>query len=319
MNKINNSHIKRSSSKKSSDNNKSYCFNKNNTFIDYLITFFKGLFMGAADIVPGVSGGTIALIVGIYERFINAISSVFDILNKQFFRNLFNFKIRKLIRQIKKIDFGLLVPLGLGILTSILSMAHLMDYLLNNYKVITYCFFGGLILSSIGLIGKKVKLLRFKNVLSLILGFIVGFFIVSLNTLSANNALPIIFVSGAIAICAMILPGISGAFLLVILNQYEYILHSVKSLNFFVIIVFMLGAFFGLMLFSRFIKYMLKKYHSISLSFLTGLMAGSLKMQYDYIMSDSSISYLKISFFILLGIVIVLIIHYLGNKVERKK
>jgi len=244
------------------------------TFKEYLLVFLRGIFMGVADIIPGVSGGTIALITGIYERLVHAISDINSLLVKEFFSRNF----RKAFKNIKKIDFALFIPLILGIMVAFLTLSHLMVYLLVEWTAATYAFFFGLILASAFFVYKHAGKHRKRNLLYMLLGFIFAFWFVGLNALEATHTSLIILVSGAIAICAMILPGISGSFILLLLGQYEFMITAIKNLAFDKIGLFAAGALVGILVFAKFLDYLLRKHKGATMSFLTGLMIGSLRL-----------------------------------------
>lgn len=225
--------------------------------------------MGAADVVPGVSGGTIAFITGIYEKLISSINEVnfglIKVFKQEGFKAVWN-----------KINGTFLTFLFLGIATSIKSLANLIKYLLDNEPVLVWSFFFGLILASIYFVGKQVGRFNFKTTSALILGAIIAFAITSLNPVSEINSLWYVFMSGAIAICAMILPGISGSFILLIMGSYYTVLSSLKDFNIQLILTFMLGAISGLLSFSKLLNYLFKNFEKITLAFLTGFLVGSL-------------------------------------------
>ncbi len=231
--------------------------------------FFTGLLMGGADLIPGVSGGTIAFILGIYQHLLEAIKSF----NAKFFKNIFSFKIKEAFTDI---PLRFLIALGLGIGTAIFSMAKLMSYLLENERVYLFSFFFGLVVASIVTISLKVKW-TLSSFISLIIGAVVAFYVVGLIPLSMPHDPITLFLSGMVAIMAMILPGISGSFILLILGQYDYILNAVSNKDIITILPVALGAVVGLMLFSRFLSWLLKNYHSIAIASLIGFMIGSLR------------------------------------------
>ena len=231
--------------------------------------------MGMADIIPGVSGGTIAFITGIYEELINAISS----LDHHFIKNILSFKFKAAF---KEIPLNFLIPLFFGIISAILLTSRIVHFLLDNYSIYTWAFFFGLIVSSVIFLGKKIDgFFGPKNLLGLGIGAGLGYVIVSLVPVNTPNDYLYTFFAGMIAICAMILPGISGAFLLLILGKYAFVTGALKnpliSNNFFTIMVFCMGCFLGLISFSKFIKWALEKHHSVMMAILTGFMIGSLK------------------------------------------
>ena len=269
----------------------------NNKLKNFLAIFLRGLFMGTADIMPGVSGGTVALITGIYERLIHSISKI----NFEFVKPLLkgNFQESKTILK-KEVDFELFIPLLLGIGIAILSMSQLMQFLLTNYITYTYAFFSGLILASAYIVYTEIDGFSVKNFIFGIIGFVFAFIFVGLNPIQANHSLLIIFFSGFVAICAMILPGISGAFVLLLLGQYEYMINALNKFSINEIITFVAGAGLGILSFSRILDYLLKNHESITMSFLVGLMLGTLRMPYQKIsIADNS----AIIFSVLLGII----------------
>lgn len=235
----------------------------------------KGMAMGIADVVPGVSGGTIAFITGIYDQLVESISLV----NKEFFQLLLKFKIKQALGHI---NFSFLFPLLSGIFLSIILGAKVMHYLLDAYPTQTWSLFFGLIAASIYFIGKQIDEIYLpKNFGSIIAGTAVGYILVSLIPVTtAHNSLTIFF-SGAVAICAMILPGISGSFILLILGKYAYITGAVKQPfaqgNLTTIIIFALGCLVGLLSFSKLLNWLLKHFHNIMMCFMTGFMLGSMK------------------------------------------
>jgi putative membrane protein len=243
-------------------------------FKSRFILFLKGLAMGSADIVPGVSGGTIAFITGIYEKLINSIKSV-DI---DFVKDLFGLKFKIAF---ERINFNFLLPLFLGIATALISLAHIVSFMLENYRVYTWSFFFGLILASILFIGKKIKNPIDQGGIGLLLGIVFGYILVGLIPVETPNELWFIFVSGMIAISAMILPGISGSFILLLLSKYEYMINALKNPfienNFLIIIIFISGCAVGVIAFSRVLSYMFKKHYNLTVAILTGLIIGSLR------------------------------------------
>ena len=252
-------------------------WNKNpgpSTKKEYATLTFKGMMMGAADLVPGVSGGTIAYITGIYEDLIDAIHSI----DHEVLKNLltFNFK-----AAFSKVNFRFLVPLFGGILFSIFAFARLMHYLIIYYPEQTWGVFFGLILGSIFILANEVKEHpSFSTIFWVILGTLLGYGMVNLIPVTTPTNLWFIFLCGIIGITAMILPGLSGSFLLLILGKYEYITNTVKNPfvegNFIILLVFTLGTVTGLISFSKVLHYFLKRFHYPTRAFLTGLLIGSL-------------------------------------------
>ncbi|WP_407380512.1 DUF368 domain-containing protein [Methanobrevibacter sp.] len=231
--------------------------------------------MGSADIVPGVSGGTIALITGIYEHLIGSISKI----NFKFIKPLVKFDFKGFWNAfLDEIDFAFFIPLILGIGIAMLTIAKVVTYCMDVHTALTYAFFLGLILASAYVLLKKIPKLEIKHIAFAILGCILAYVFVSLNPIAANHSLPVIFISGLIAICAMILPGISGSFLLLLLGQYEYMLTALHELHFTEIIVFIVGAVIGILGFSKILNYLLKNHEEVTMAFLIGVMVGTLKL-----------------------------------------
>lgn len=235
-----------------------------------ILLFLKGVAMGASDVVPGVSGGTIAFITGIYQRFIHAIKSI-NISNIKLLLNG-DFKIFW-----KNIDARFLLILFAGIATSFLSLAKLITFLLLTQPILIWSFFFGLIIASTLFIGRDVKW-KTSSILIFILFATLSFFVTHpANTpLTTTNSLPYIFLCGSIAICAMILPGISGSFILLLLGEYEFVLTSLTQMNIKVILTFIAGAFIGIISFSHVLNWLFEHYKNWTLAALTGFMFGSL-------------------------------------------
>ncbi|PIB38848.1 DUF368 domain-containing protein [Maribacter sp. 4G9] len=241
----------------------------NRNFLAYVFITLKGMAMGAADVVPGVSGGTIAFISGIYEELITAINNIDLGLLKTWRANGF--------KSVWKIVNGnFLLALFTGIFISLFSLATLVSWLLDNQPVLLWSFFFGLVLASIFFVGKEIKQWNLGIIFSLIMGALVAFYITTLPPSDNIESLPYLFISGALAVCAMILPGISGAFILVLLGSYKTILDAVHGRDFAVILTVALGAIFGLLSFARLLKWMFTHYKNITLAILTGFILGSL-------------------------------------------
>lgn len=236
---------------------------------DYVMVTLKGMAMGAADVVPGVSGGTIAFISGIYEELITSINnikpSLISVWKKEGFKTFW-----------KRLNGNFLVALFLGIFISVLSLAKFLSWLLENEPVLLWSFFFGLVLASIFLVGKEIKKWNAIRIIILILGAAVAYFITTLPPNDNIESLPYLFLSGALAVCAMILPGISGAFILVLLGSYKTILDAVHEKNFLMVGTVAMGAIFGLLSFARLLKWMFKNYRNSTLAVLTGFILGSL-------------------------------------------
>ena len=236
---------------------------------EYLLLVLKGMGMGASDVVPGVSGGTIAFITGIYEELINSIKSINLHALKLFFSGKFG-------EFWKSINGTFLLSVLLGIAISVFSLAKALEYLLENYPILVWSFFFGLIVASAIYVSRAIKKWNAGTVIAGIAGIVIAYFITVISPAEANAAWWFIFVSGAIAICAMILPGISGSFILVLLGMYKFILAAVGDLNIAVLAVFLAGAAIGIIAFSNVLSWFLKKFHDITVAVLAGFMVGSL-------------------------------------------
>ena len=236
---------------------------------DYLLLTLKGMAMGAADVVQGVSGGTIALITGIYEELIFSIKSI-------------NLKALKLLLSgrpaafWKAINGSFLLSVLLGIAISIFSLAKGLTFLLHHYPILVWSFFFGLIVASAIYVARTIKAWNAGAVIAGIAGIVIAYFITVISPAEANTTWFYIFFSGMIAICAMILPGISGSFILVLLGMYQFILGAVGDLNIPVLLVFVAGAAIGIIGFSNVLSWLLKKFHTLTIALLAGFMVGSL-------------------------------------------
>ncbi|VAW39988.1 Arginine/ornithine antiporter ArcD [hydrothermal vent metagenome] len=225
--------------------------------------------MGAADIVPGVSGGTIALLTGIYPRLINAITSV----NINTLKLLSNGKFKQFW---KAVDGNFILPLLIGIIAAFALLSHPIKYVMTNHPIATWSFFFGLIIASAILIIQHIPNKKTSNYFALIPGLALGFWIGSLTSIPFPSNEIAVFIAGMIAICAMILPGISGSFILLLLGMYEVLITAVATRHWTTLFIFIGGAILGLLIFSRVIKLVLDKFYNITLFFLSGLMLGSL-------------------------------------------
>ncbi|MAU15536.1 MAG: DUF368 domain-containing protein [Muricauda sp.] len=237
--------------------------------LDYIFVTLKGMAMGAADVVPGVSGGTIAFISGIYEELITSINnidlSLISIFRKDGTKAVWN-----------KVNGNFLLALFLGIFISVLSLAKFLSWLLENEPILLWSFFFGLVVASIFFVGKEISKWTLGTVVVLIFGAALAFFITELPASDNVDSLPYLFLSGALAVCAMILPGISGAFILVLLGSYKTILDAVHERDIKIILTVGVGAIFGLLSFARLLKWMFDHYKNITLALLTGFILGSL-------------------------------------------
>lgn len=237
--------------------------------LDYLGISLKGVGMGAADVVPGVSGGTIAFITGIYEELINSIKSVKP-------KNVGLLFSKGLPTFWRAINGTFLTFLLLGIGISIVSLAVAMTYLLEHHPILIWAFFFGLIVASAVYVGRKIKKWDAGVYIGLATGAVAAYLITILTPAETTTAGWFIFVSGAIAICAMILPGISGSFILLLLGKYEFMMNAIHDRDLLVIAIFGGGAVIGLLSFANVLSWLLKRFHNATIAVLTGFMIGSL-------------------------------------------
>ncbi|MDD4109750.1 MAG: DUF368 domain-containing protein [Prolixibacteraceae bacterium] len=236
---------------------------------EYITLVIKGMGMGAADVIPGVSGGTIAFITGIYEELVDSIKSV----NLKALKLLFTGKFSEFLRSVNGVFLFCIV---LGIAISIFSLARGLKFLLDNYPVAVWSFFFGLVLASAIYVARKIKRWNASIITGMIAGIIAAYYITTISPASPNTSWWFIFLSGSVAICAMILPGISGSFILVLLGMYKYIIEAVGNLDLRVLLIFIAGAAIGIVAFSNLLSWLLKKYHNLTIAVLAGFMAGSL-------------------------------------------
>ncbi|MFC0605391.1 DUF368 domain-containing protein [Winogradskyella pulchriflava] len=238
-------------------------------FLDYFIIAFKGIAMGAADAVPGVSGGTIAFISGIYEELITTISnikpSLITVWRKEGFKTFW-----------KAANGSFLLALLSGIIVSFVTFMRLAKYLLEHHPVLIWSFFFGLIVASIYYVAKQITKWRILTLVAIIVGALIAFYITTLPSMGNSNSSLFLFFAGAIAICAMILPGISGSFILVVLGAYKTLSDAIHDFDFKRLAIFIAGAIIGLLSFSRVLKWLFKNYHNATLALLSGFIIGSL-------------------------------------------
>jgi len=237
--------------------------------LSYIIISLKGVAMGAADVVPGVSGGTIAFISGIYEELITSINSInfskFKVLRKEGFKSFW-----------KAINGNFLLALFSGIFISVFSLAKMISWLLVNQPILLWSFFFGLVFASIFFIARVIEKWNLGTISAFVLGAVIAYYITTLPPSENTESLPFLFLSGALAVCAMILPGISGAFILVLLGSYKTILDAVHEQELYTVATVAMGAVFGLLSFARLLKWMFENYKNSTLALLTGFILGSL-------------------------------------------
>jgi putative membrane protein len=232
--------------------------------------FFTGLTMGIADLVPGVSGGTIAFLFGIYDELLYTIKLVTGQVPKLILA-------RKFKQAFRTIPFSFLLPLGIGMALAIFGLVKLVSFLLEAQPVLVWALFFGLVLGSAYVVSRRITRWTIRHALLLAVGFILTFIIVGLPSTTGSDAPLAVFATGATAITAMILPGISGSLIMVLLGQYEIVINAVANRDIFILALFAAGAIIGLALFARLLTWLLKHYHLAVIAFLIGVMAGSLR------------------------------------------
>ncbi len=244
--------------------------------ISYLILILKGVAMGAANVIPGVSGGTLALITGIFERLIFAFKSF----NLKAVKLLFSFKIKEFIVHI---DLYFLLAVFTGIALAIVSLAKLFDYLFTNYPVYIWAYFFGLVMASVYFVGKTIGKLSAGVIIAFIAGTAVAVIISLLNPAKENSNIFYLFVCGIVAICSMILPGISGSFILILMGNYKLVMiDAVNNMMLDILFPVGVGAVIGLLAFSHILSWVFKRFRDQTLSLLTGFILGSLSVLWPW-------------------------------------
>ncbi|MFO8021424.1 MAG: DUF368 domain-containing protein [Perlabentimonas sp.] len=247
-----------------------------NIFQIYLLHALKGVGMGAANVIPGVSGGTIALITGIFERVINAIKS-FDV---NAVRLLFKGRIKELLQHV---DFYFLLALGSGMILSIISLARVLKFMFESYPVFIWSFFFGLIVASVYYVGKTIGKWNVGVVVALIAGASLAVWVSFMNPATQNDSFWYLMLCGVVAVCSMILPGLSGSFVLIIMGNYELVMiDAVNEGNFNVLLPVILGGIVGVLALSHILSWIYKKYKDQTIAILTGFILGSLSILWPW-------------------------------------
>ncbi len=236
----------------------------------YISNFIKGVGVGSANVIPGVSGGTIALITGIFERLINALKSFnLTAVNLLLKRDLKGF--------VKYTDLWFLISVGCGVLFAILSIAKIFEFLFAEYPIYLWSFFFGMILVSIYYVGITIEKINWKVILSFIIGTAIALFIAFGTPAKENNNFLYLMICGAVATCSMILPGLSGSFVLVLMGNYQLIMiDAVNDLNLKILLPVVIGGIVGLLAFSHLLSWIFKNYRDITIAVLTGFILGSM-------------------------------------------
>ena len=298
------------------------------TIKNYLTVGIKGACMGAADVIPGVSGGTIAFITGIYDQLVGSIASI----NAEAFRLLLQGRFKDFWRHI---NGGFLLSLIAGIGLSVITLAGLMQMLLTTYPIQTWAFFFGLIVASSIFILRGISGWHLREYLMVILGVLLGATVCTLSPTQTPDGLWFIFLSGAIAICAMILPGISGSFILLILGKYQYIMGCISDLvsgtdvarNLMVLGVFAVGALVGIIGFSKLLHWLLARWNKEVLIIIAGFIIGSLVKIWPWgnpeamlqAERDGGLLWGWALLFAIIGFSLVTIIEITGKRLNRKQ
>lgn len=236
---------------------------------DFGVLVLKGMGMGAADVVPGVSGGTIAFITGIYEELVHSIKNIN-------FRTISTLWKEGLPAFWKAVNGSFLLSVVGGILISVLTLARILEYLLVNHPILIWSFFFGLVVGSAIFVARSIEKWNTWTIISGVAGIAIAWIITSFTPAETSEAYWFIFLSGALAICAMILPGISGSFILLLLGKYQFILTALNEGKISILAVLLTGALTGIIAFSHLLSWLLEKFHHLTIAMLAGFMIGSL-------------------------------------------
>lgn len=244
--------------------------------MNYIFLVLKGVAMGAANVIPGVSGGTMALITGIFERLIDAIKSF----NLHAIKLLFSFKIKEFA---KYTDLYFLIAIFGGIAVAIITLARLFDYLFTNYPVYIWAYFFGLVLASVYFVGKTVSSWKTSVVITFIIGTTIAIIISVMNPATENSGIFYLMLCGVVAMCSMILPGLSGSFVLILMGNYQLVMiDAVNDRDLTILIPVGVGAVVGLLAFSHILSWVFKRYRDQTISLLTGFILGSLSVLWPW-------------------------------------
>lgn len=244
--------------------------------ISYILNILKGALMGAANVIPGVSGGTMALLTGIFEKLINTIKS-FDLTA---IKLACTFKFKALFEHV---DIKFLSAIGIGVIGSILTVARILEYLFDHHALYVWAFFFGLILASVYFVGKKITKRSISVYLLFAAGTAIAVALAFMEPAARNESIPYLILCGAVAMCSMILPGLSGSFVLLLMGNYELVMiEAVNTFNLKVIIPMGIGAAGGLVVFARLLSWVFKKFHDQTIALLTGFIFGSLAILWPW-------------------------------------
>lgn len=296
----------------------------------YLANFLKGIGVGSANVIPGVSGGTIALITGIFERLINALKSLNFTAIKLFFTGKFK-------EFAKHIDLWFLVSVGSGVLVAILSIAKIFEYLFAEYPIYLWSFFFGMILVSIYYVGITIEKINWKTIVAFIIGTAIALIISFGTPAKENSNFFYLMICGAVATCSMILPGLSGSFVLVLMGNYQLVMiDAVNDLNLQILLPVVIGGVGGLLAFSHLLSWIFKNYRDLTISILTGFILGSMPIiwpwkndvityfgseakvtGYEYYLPEMNMEFATALVIILLGAFIIILTEKMAKKVNK--
>ena len=305
--------------------------NNLNSIKDQLIVFTKGIAMGTANVIPGISGGTIALITGVFERLINALKS-FDV---QAIKLLFGGQFKKFAQHV---DFFFLVSLFLGVGVAIISFARFFEFILDKYPIYIWAYFFGLVLASAFFIGKAVKQRNIGSVSLFIIGAAIAVYISLTTPGTTNENFWYIMLCGVIVMCSMLLPGLSGSFMLILMGNFQLLMEAVNQWRFEILIPFLAGAVVGLIAFSHFLAWLLKRFPNATIALLTGFIIGSLGILwpwkteitkllgetervvgYEWFLPQMNTEFLVAVFWCMLGIATILGVEWLSKRVGKEQ
>lgn len=312
-----------------------------NSYREWILIYLKGFLMGSADAIPGISGGTIALITGIYSRMISAVTSVKIQNTLTIIQGFRPSKLRESIQAFHRIDGFFLICLGSGVLTALILVLNIIHFLLTNYAIMTFGFFWGVIAVSAIVLSKQVNYRSSKSMIAALTGFVLSFTISGVASTSLGHGNLILFISGALAVSAMILPGISGSLLLIILGQYEYMSGILSAFteavvsavtsgqleqlinNLWDIGVFVSGGIFGLFTIAHFIRWALENYRQITFAFLISLVLGALRapiLEVEKVLLEDQLTWLNVlpefGSMAILGGLLIFVIDYKAGVIE---
>jgi putative membrane protein len=244
--------------------------------IEYISNILKGALMGAANVIPGVSGGTMALLTGIFEKLINSIKA-FDL---RAVRLALKLRFKELFEHI---DIKFLSAVGIGVIASILTFARLLEYLFEHYALYVWAFFFGLILASVYFVSKRISRASVSVILLYVLGAAIAASIAFLEPAEENTSIPYLLICGAVAMCSMILPGLSGSYVLLLMGNYELVMiKAVNSFDLGILIPVGIGAVAGLAVFARLLSWIFSKFHDQTIALLSGFIFGSLAILWPW-------------------------------------